>query len=221
LILTKGSLDRSAHNPQFTPRQILVFNNLKRIPMRQATFEDKDIVVDILVQSFQDNRSVNYIIPQGHSREKRSRRLMRYSFDYCQLFGQVFLSDDNKACALLVYPDKKKISLKSIGLDINLAFGAIGLPRIRRALRRESIINALHPNPQISYLWFIGVIPTDQNQGKGSDLMNQIVQHNKDLKREIFLETSTEQNISFYRKFGFQIYKELDFGYKLYCLKRV
>ena len=189
--------------------------------MRQATFEDKNTVVDILARSFQDNRSVNYIIAQDHSRNKRLRRLMQYSFDYCQLFGQIFLSDDKKACALLVYPDKKKTSLKSIALDIKLAFGAIGIPRITRALRRESIINALHPNPQISYLWFIGVIPSDQNKGKGSDLMNQIVEQNKDLNREIFLETSTEKNIPFYRKFGFQIYKELDFGYKLYCLKRV
>lgn len=188
--------------------------------MRQATFEDKNTVVDILVRSFEDNRSVNYIIAQGRARQKSLEGLMQYSFDYCQLFGKVLLSDDEKACALLVYPDKKKTSLKSIALDVKLAFGAVGIQRIKRALRRESIINALHPNPEICYLWFIGVTPSDQNQGKGSRLLDQIVQENKNLNREIFLETSAEKNIPFYRKFGFQIYKELDFGYRLYCLKK-
>ncbi len=189
--------------------------------MRQATSNDKKIVVDILVRSFDDNRSVNYLIPQGPSRQNKLQGLMQYSFDYCQIFGKVLLSDDEKACALLVYPDKKKTSLQSIALDIKLAFGAIGITRLRRALQRESIISSLHPDPKICYLWFIGVTPSDQNQGKGTELLNQIVEQNKELNREIFLETSAEKNIPFYRKFGFQIYKELDFGYRLYCLKKV
>jgi ribosomal protein S18 acetylase RimI-like enzyme len=190
--------------------------------MRLATANDKNTVVDILVRSFEDNRSVNYIIDPSRSRPKSLQRLMQYSFNYCQLFGNVLLSDDEKACALIVYPDKKRTSFRSIVLDIKLAFGVIGVTKIMRALRRESTIKALHPDPKISYLWFIGVMPTNQNQGKGTKLLEQIVEQNKTLNRELFLETSSVRNLPFYRKFGFEIYKELiDFGYTLYCLKQI
>ena len=75
--------------------------------MRRAEKDDKPIVVDILANSFKDNKSVNYIVPHAGSRKKRLLRLMEYSFDYCMLFGEIYLSDDKKACALVVFPDKK------------------------------------------------------------------------------------------------------------------
>jgi len=71
--------------------------------MRQAKYEEKNLIVDILTQSFESNQSVNYIIPQDKKRMKRIRTLMDYSFEVCYLFGEVFISEDKKACALIVY----------------------------------------------------------------------------------------------------------------------
>ena len=81
--------------------------------MKKATQKDKGLIIDILTKSFDANFSVNYIVKQDNKREKRIRSLMDYSFEVCTAFGEVFLSNDNKACALMVYPDKKKSSLKS------------------------------------------------------------------------------------------------------------
>ncbi len=94
--------------------------------MVKAEYNEKALVVDILTKSFDTNQSVNYIIPQGDNKEKRIRTLMDYSFEVCYLFGDVFLSDDKKACALVNYPDKKKTALKSILLDIKLILFCIG-----------------------------------------------------------------------------------------------
>jgi ribosomal protein S18 acetylase RimI-like enzyme len=54
----------------------------------------------------------------------------------------------------------------------------------------------------------------------GSELMKEIITDATAMNRTICLETSTVKNILWYEKFGFKIYKELDFGYKLYCMKR-
>ena len=188
--------------------------------MIKAEHKDKNLVVDILSNSFDDNKSVNYVIKQDHSRKKRIAGLMEYSFEYCTLFGEVYLSDDKKACALSVLPDKKKTTFKSILLDAKLALSCIGLAKIKKALDREAKIKAVHPNHAMYYLWFIGVQPDAQNKGIGSALLSELIAKSNSLRRPLYLETSTLRNIPWYEKFGFEVHTELDFGYKLFCLKR-
>lgn len=188
--------------------------------MIRATYSDKSQVIDILTQSFNDNRSVNYIIKQDRKREQRIKALMNYSFDVCYSSGCVYISNDKNACALISFPDKKRTTLYSILSSIKFIFSCLGVSNIKKAMSREAAIKKIHPNDVIYYLWFIGVKPSVQGKGLGLQLMNEIINDGKAMKRVICLETSTVKNIPWYEKFGFKIYKELDFGYKLYCMKR-
>ena len=188
--------------------------------MIKADYKDKRLVVDILSHSFDDNKSVNYVIKQDSKRRERLKKLMEYSFDVCYLFGEVFLSDDKSACALIILPDKKKTSFKSILLDVKLIFKSLGLANIKKTLDRESKIKRLHPNELMYHLWYIGVEPGHQNKGIGSDLLRDVLNESDKINRPVYLETSTTKNINWYEKFGFRIYNELDLGYKLFLLKR-
>jgi ribosomal protein S18 acetylase RimI-like enzyme len=188
--------------------------------MIKATYEDKELVIDILTDSFQTNQSVNYIVKQDSKRIQRVRALMDYSFEVCYDFGDVFLSDDKKACALILYPDKKKTNLKSILLDAKLILSCVGINNIKKALGRESKIKKLQPKELMYYIWFIGVNPAYQNSGIGTDLLNEIIADSLAKKRPIYLETSTLKNIPWYKKFGFDVYNELDLTYKLFFLKK-
>jgi len=188
--------------------------------MKNADYKDKNLVIDILTKSFDTNQSVNYIAMQDGKRLKRISALMDYSFEVCYMFGDVFLSDDRKACALILYPDKKKTTLKSILLDIKLIFSCIGVENIKKALVRESKIKQLQPKTTMYYLWFIGVDPEHQNEGIGSILLHEIINDSKNKQRPIYLETSTLKNLPWYKKYGFQIYNELELSYKLFFLKR-
>lgn len=145
---------------------------------------------------------------------------MDYSFEVCYLFGDVFLSDDKKACALITYPDKKKTTFKSILLNVKLILFAVGLKNIKKTLARETLINKIQPKELKYYLWFIGVDPDYQNEGIGSILLDEVIEDSEHKKRPIYLETSTLRNLPWYKKFGFQIYHELDLSYKLFFLKR-
>ena len=188
--------------------------------MVKAKQTDKNLVVDILTKSFENNQSVNYIAKQDEKRLTRIRSLMDYSFEVCYKFGDVFLSEDRKACALVLYPDKKKTTFKSILLDIKLILSCIGVENIKRALTRESKIKQLQPKELMYYLWFIGVDPKYQNEGIGSILLDEIIEDSEKKERPIYLETSTLKNLPWYQKFGFQIYNELELSYKLFFLKR-
>ncbi|KAA8475443.1 GNAT family N-acetyltransferase [Arcticibacter tournemirensis] len=188
--------------------------------MKKAEYTDKALIVDILTKSFETNRSVNYIVKQDEKRIKRVSALMDYSFEVCYAFGDVFLSDDKKACALVLYPDKKKTTVKSILLDLKLILSCVGIENIKKTLNRESMIKKIQPKEIMYYLWFIGVDPVYQNTGIGSVFLDELIEDSKLKRRPIYLETSTLKNLPWYQKYGFNIYHEADLSYKLFFLKR-
>ena len=188
--------------------------------MIKAKYTDKSIVVDILTKSFDTNKSVNFVIPQDEKRVARISELMAYSFEMCFAFGVVFLSPDKKACALILFPDKKRTTIKTILWDLKLILNGIGITNIGKVMNRESKIKKIHPKELMYYGWFGGVDPKYQNNGVFTKLLNGLIQDSILKKRSFFLETSTLQNLPFYKKYGFQIYQELDLGYKLYFMKR-
>ena len=92
--------------------------------MIKASQEDKKLIIDILCKAFDKNHSVNFVVKQDAKRLNRIKALMEYSFDICFQFGDIFLSDDKLACALILYPDKQKTT---IILDLKLLLNCIGL----------------------------------------------------------------------------------------------
>jgi ribosomal protein S18 acetylase RimI-like enzyme len=189
--------------------------------MKRADPSRKSLVIDILTKSFDDNKSVNYVVKQGPNRETRIRGLMNYSFEVCNAFGDVWISDDDKACALVLYPDKKRTTANAILSDVVMASSVIGLSRVPQVLSRESKIKSFHPKIPFTYLWFIGVAPEFQNRGAGSQLLNEVMEKSVADHRPIYLETSVSRNLPWYKKHGFEIFKELDFTYTLYLLRKL
>ncbi|WP_235207308.1 N-acetyltransferase [Pedobacter sp. V48] len=119
---------------------------------------------------------------------------------------------------MLLFPQKKRTSLTSIWLDLKLIFQAVGLARFAKTLRRERLVDRKRPGDAMAYLWFIGVDPQNQNCGTGSELLRQILDHTAQMNLSVFLETSVARNLSWYERFGFRQYEELDLGYHLFFM---
>lgn len=60
-------------------------------------------------------------------------------------------------------------------------------------MNRKAAIKKAHPKEAIYYLWFIGVEPSEQGRGLGSELMKRIITDAEAMNRTICLETSTLQ----------------------------
>ncbi|MDT3402306.1 GNAT family N-acetyltransferase [Mucilaginibacter terrae] len=185
-----------------------------------ANKNDRGAVIDILAEAFDDNQSVNYIVGPGSGRKRRIQALMAYSFDVCQLFGEVWLSDDRKACLLYLYPERKKTNFRSILLDIRLIWQAIGICRTGLALKREKLIARKQLKGKTLYLWFIGIKSGDQRKGAGTALLKELIDVADIEFRNIILETSTTRNLPWYEKLGFSTYDELELSYHLHFLKK-
>lgn len=188
--------------------------------MIEANYTHKGRIVDILSGAFADNKSTNYVVKNDSKRLDRIRGLVAYSYDVCNAFGEVWLSDDQQACAMILLPDKKRTTLQSILWDARLATTCIGLSRIAKVLKRESTIKKYHPKDPFYYLWYIGVDPKQQNKGIGSAFMQEILQRCDEERRPVYLETSTLRNLPWYKKYNFKIFNELDFSFPLYQLRR-
>ena len=188
--------------------------------MRKAEFSDKSSILDLLTKSFDNNKSVNYVVKQGQNRVDRIRKLMDYSFNVCNEFGEVWISDDHQACALILFPDKKRFSFSTLVWDLKLAIFVIGLSRVNSVIKREAMIKSNHPKIPFAYLWFIGVNPQLQGKGIGSAFIQEVINECEKKNRPIYLETSTEGNLPFYKKFGFEIFQSLQLTYTLYGLRR-
>ena len=189
--------------------------------MIKAEAVDKTTVITILSYSFKDNQSVNYVVRNDKNSFERIKALMDYSFELCSMFGEVWLSDDKKACALILFPHDKRTNAKSIWLNIKLIFQAIGIFGISKTLKREAQIHKIQPKEQMAYLWFIGVEPESQKNGIGSKLLLQLILRFTVLNLPLYLETSTQKNVPWYQSFGFVIYDQLNLGYSLFFLKRL
>ncbi len=188
--------------------------------MRKAIYRDRGTVVDILTRAFDTNKSVNSVIKQDKHRVNRMKELMTYSFEVCFQFGEVFLSSDNKACALALLPDQKRTTIKSLLWDARLIYKSIGITNVTKVLKRELEIRKMYPKEPMYHLWFGGVDPKYQHQGIGTKLLNDLIQKAVSSGRSIFLETSTIENLPLYQRCGFEIYQELELGYKLYLMRR-
>ncbi|TRX48598.1 GNAT family N-acetyltransferase [Fulvivirga sp. M361] len=188
--------------------------------MNKATLSNKALVLDIISRSFHQNPSVNDVIKQDHLREKRIEELISYSFDVCMLFGEVWISEDRSAAAMILLSDQKKTTLRSVLLDLRLAIKAIGIRRVLKVMGREKQIKQYYTDYSYVYIWFIGVDPDQQQKGVGSLLLQQIIKHYSDSSLPFYLETSVNRNLPWYSSFGFQVYHKIDMGYDLYLLKK-
>lgn len=188
--------------------------------MRRARKQDRSAVVRILSQSFHDNRSVGYLVGGRKGRSLRLDRLMEFCFDCCMDFGRVYVSEDGSGCALVMFPDIKKMTFGGVFRDLGLVFSVIGIGALFKVLRREALIKKRYPEDEkIYYLWFVGCLPQFQRRGRGTRMMEFLLAEADGMNRRMYLETSVPGNVSWYKKLGLEVYDELDLSYTLYFLK--
>lgn len=114
---------------------------------------------------------------------------------------------------------KKKRGIKALLMDMNLLF-VLGIRSALKGFRREKLVVKVHPKSKYYYLLFLGVFPEVQGQGIGTRLMTELTINNPDLNQPICLETYLHKNVTFYQKFGFKIYHQMNFGFPLYFMMR-
>lgn len=191
--------------------------------MRKATIKDKKLVSEILVSAFSsltDDSSINLVVKQDEKRIERMQILMEYLFERAICFGEVFISDNNKACILLKFPHTEKVTLKTTLLDLKLAFKCIGIERVYGVLKRERIAKKNYPKEAHIRPMIMGVKKDFNGKGTAARLMMEVRNKFKDTVLPVIIDAASENNAQLYQKFGFRVIKkENALGFPIYFLR--
>lgn len=90
--------------------------------IRRADLKDTILITYILTDSFKKNKSIINVTRKGKNQIKRINSLMKFFFYNAFYNGDVFLSNDEKVCIMMLTRNKKR---KSILLNLNSYFGIL------------------------------------------------------------------------------------------------
>ena len=191
--------------------------------MRIANFKDKNLVAEILVSAFlplKEDNSIDLLVKQDNKRAERMKFLMEYLFEKAYNFGEIYISDNNKACVLVSYPYKERITLKTILLDFQLVIKCIGFSRVFKVLKRQWKVKRNYPKGKYIIPLIMGVTNECKGNGTAARLMIQVKNYHKNNKLPVIVDAASKKNVILYQKFGFKVFKEDNsLGFPIYFLR--
>ncbi len=191
--------------------------------MKKANYSDKAIIVSILHSAFEPIReanSINFIVKQDKKRSQRIKLLMEYLFEDCFRFGEVLISNNKEACILLKYPHTQKPTFKNLYWQLKLATGCIGLLNVPKVLKRQAILKKHHIKSPYIHPVIMGARNEINGLGIGVRLIIQLIDKYSKNELPVIIETTTDQNLRIYKRFGFNVFKKIQTkDFPLYFLR--
>lgn len=175
--------------------------------MRKATWEDKTLVVKIILETFKDNPGVLWMFRDQCDTSVCLKRLADFAFVKSMNRDGVYVSDNNKGVALCYQWDLKYFSWRELMIELKFAISCIGLFKLSKVLKRESVRKSIRPaDGRYLYFWFFGV--GDGGDRAAWDLKNGLMQMAKKIHYPIYLETTVLRNVMVYQRIGFKTYQQ-------------
>lgn len=178
------------------------------VAIRTAGGDDREQVVRLLDEAFQDDPVSNWVFPGAEYRRATHHWLMAAFTDATLADGRVDLVEDGSACALWM-----SVPAEDPGHD-EAADGEDEFVELRRAVdpdnERVELIGRLtagiHPQGRAhEYLWMIGVAPGRQGEGLGTALIGSVLDRCDREGRAAYLEASSERSARLYGRLGFKL----------------
>lgn len=190
--------------------------------MRRASKKDKNLVVDILMSAFKDvkeGNSLNYFIRGERNREKRAEHVFNYLFDKSMITGEIYLASNEKGCILV---DRSLNNQRSILLflkKLRTIYMSIGFKNVPRIIRRQKLLDSFHTEKRFIYPTAMAAHTSVCGQGTCVRMIMELLNFYDGEPITIYTETTTQENLNIYKKFGFRVIGESDaLGFNLYFL---
>jgi len=217
---TNSNQDSNFYIIRLTKLEVLRL--LHELLMRRATKIDKALVVDILMSAFIDikeGNSLNYFIKGEHNREKRAEHLFNYLFDKSIITGEIYIASNEKGCILVDRSSKKQYSLGLFLKKLRTVYLSIGFLNIPRILQRQKLIDRFHTDKNHVYPSAMAAHSSVNGKGTCVRMIMELLKTYNDEPITIYTETSTQENLNIYKRFGFEVKGESDeLGFKIYFL---
>jgi ribosomal protein S18 acetylase RimI-like enzyme len=184
-------------------------------------------VAEVLARAFYDDPSVIYIEPDNARRVQMLPVFYEVSTRYAYLFGEAYTSAGSiEGAALWIAPGSGELTPGRMtaagGNKSSAAMAPEVLGRFMALMTQMGELRtAAMPSPHW-YLNVLGVEPSRQRMGIGSQLMQPVLQRADESGLACYLETMKACNVAFYRQHGFEVVVEgsLEDGSPYWTMRR-
>ncbi|MFI1537352.1 GNAT family N-acetyltransferase [Streptomyces anandii] len=183
------------------------------VGIRAAGQGDRELVVRLLDEAFQDDPVSGWVFPGEEYRRTTHQRLMAAFTDIVLADGRIDITEDGTACALwLPVPAGDRTEEAEQGGNGEEDDETDEAVRLREAVdpanaRVEEIARLMaeaHPAGRAhEYLWMIGVTPGRQGEGLGSALIEHVLRRCDHAGLPAYLEASSARSTKLYERLGF------------------
>ncbi|MFB7461740.1 GNAT family N-acetyltransferase [Streptomyces sp. NPDC056188] len=179
------------------------------VGIRAAGEGDRELVVRLLDEAFQDDPVSGWVFPEREYRRTTHHRLMAAFTDIVLAEGRIDVTEDGTACALWLSMPAADGDGPDDGGGSEDADDAVRLresvdpanPRVEEIAR---LMADSHPADRAhEYLWMIGVAPAHQGEGLGSALVQHVLDRCDREGLPAYLEASSERSTKLYERLGF------------------
>lgn len=192
-------------------------DNISKIETKEELTSLENEFADVLTRAFLDDPYYGYIMPNRNKSRKQLHWWMKLLLNYTLKYGDIYYTDDHKAIAMWLGPEKPVVSdIKILSMGLILYPFKVGLRNFMRLMDIDGQWKKEHKklDKRHYYLMVIGVEPEFQQKGIGSRLMQVGLKKADDEKLECFLETVTPEDVRFYEKHNFKVIHNKAFSEK-------
>ncbi|GCB46016.1 2SC7G11.13, pat, acetyltransferase [Streptomyces sp. NL15-2K] len=173
--------------------------------IRTADEGDRELVVRLLDEAFQDDPVSRWVFPGDEHRRTTHPRLMAAFTDIVLAAGRIDVTEDGTACALWL----------SVPADDHAGDADDeGPAQVRAAVDPENerveligrLTAGIHPPGRAhAYLWMIAVAPQRQGEGLGTALIASVLDRCDRDGVPAYLEASNARSRKLYERLGFEL----------------
>jgi GNAT superfamily N-acetyltransferase len=175
------------------------------VAIRAADEGDRDLVVRLLDDAFQDDPVSGWVFPGEDCRRTTHQRLMAAFTDIVLAEGRIDVTEDGTACALwLAVPADSYDADDDDDGPARLRLGVD--PDNERVELIGRLTQDIHPAGRAhAYLWMIGVTPERQGEGLGTALLRHALDRCDQEGLPAYLEASSARSRALYERLGFEL----------------
>jgi hypothetical protein len=166
-----------------------------------------------MAATFEHNPAVWFSIGKGGNSERKARALAEFLVNFAADRNGLFLSSDRNGVMVAYRSDVSAPALRTLRHEIKLLFGAVGLIRVFRVLRRSQRVHRMQRrfSPFI-HCWYIGVVEEGRHGNAARELQHSLFDLSREMNLPVLAETTILRNKKAYEFIGFETYSEVQSG---------
>ena len=173
---------------------------------RLADASDLDRAAEVLGDAFADYPWTRWTVDRSEH-QRRIIALQRIALEHFALpFGAISVSTvAGEIRSVAAWSDSAAVSAGNVDVAIQTQVAELEGSRHDASKVADRQVERLRPQKRHLYLGTVGTTRTMQGCGLATKTLAPLIQASDDAALDVWLETSSESNVSFYRRLGFEV----------------